>query len=107
MATVNQLSDFEAGSLARVVNDAARRAPASARFCGGRKVFVSALAEGLSYCGGLELFKARLVELNRRGLISLVRFDLSYAADMRLQAESEIRDGGATFHCVEDPDYSY
>lgn len=102
------LSDSDARSLANAVNAAVRRAPSAARFCGGRKVFVAPLLDIVGYAvpGGaaasLESFKLRLVELNRRGLIALVRFDLAGAHCPLVEAASEIRHLNASFHCVVD-----
>ena len=107
-ATLPALSDSDARSLADAINAAARRAPATARFCAGRKVFVAPLRDLMGYhvAGGdlasLDAFKARLVDLNRRGLIALVRFDLAGAHDVLTEAVSEIRHCGASFHCVVD-----
>jgi hypothetical protein len=78
---------------------------------GRRKVFVSALyaemAKQAPYVpysvGSLDAFKARLVDANREGLLSLARADLVAAMDPDAVAASEIRSLGSEFHFVIDP----
>ncbi len=48
----------------------------------------------------LDDFKKKLLEANRRGLLTLMRADLVGAMDPAEVAQSEINDRGATFHFV-------
>lgn len=107
-ATLPALSAADAQLLAARVLTAARKAPAGARWKDGRKVFVAELA-GLLRAEGyatsdLATLKARLVELHRRGLVVLSRFDMPASAHHSRGAvlASETLDGGARYHCVED-----
>jgi hypothetical protein len=71
----------------------------------GWKVFVSEIWKHLRSYDSMSLpeFKARLLRLNRKGLIILARADLIGAMDSAKVAASEITDRGATFHFVLDP----
>ena len=72
---------------------------------GTRKVFVSAVFEALSRAGhavDVEVVKPRLVDANRRGLLSLARADLVAAMPFDLVKASEIEDRWSTFHFVVD-----
>lgn len=84
---------------------AAASAERQARF-GDRKVFISALWRSLRAHPAVapmseDDFKARLVEANRAGLLTLHRADLVGAMDPREVAASETRYLNATFHFVE------
>lgn len=82
---------------------ATARAATSGRF-GPRKVFVSAIWEGLRDQPGmpdsLAALKARLLAAHRAGELELTRADLVAAMDPALVAASEIVADGATFHFV-------
>lgn len=102
-ATARPLDD---GSFAALVTDAARVIGPDGRF-GQHKVFISAiwrnLAEGLDRRGmSIDDLKARLIEANRAGLLSLARADLVGAMDPAEVKASEILDRGASFHFVVD-----
>lgn len=92
--------------LAAAVRAAARHMPAAGRF-GDEKVFVSAIWRALDpdrQFPGLTIdgYKARLLDANRRGALTLARADLVGAMDPREVAASEIRHLNATFHFVLD-----
>lgn len=69
---------------------------------GPRKVFICALWRAMAGAGRIDLFKQRLVDCNREGLLALARADLVGAMDPELVRESEIHWRGAEFHFVVD-----
>lgn len=82
---------------------AAARASTTGRF-GDDKVFISHVlrqldTEGFAV-GDVKGIKDRLVEVNRRGLLSLNRADLIEAMDPKDVAASEVKYLNATFHFV-------
>lgn len=76
---------------------------------GGRKVFISDLHQVAAPDMPLADFKARLVEANRKRLVSLSRADLVEAMDPAKVAASEAQGlaGGATFHRLDRPGSGY
>jgi hypothetical protein len=88
-----------------VVRDALKRVKGPGRF-GDRKVFVSALWQRVGRQLGMPLdeFKRWLASQHRAGALQLARADLVAAMDPHLVASSEIRDRGAEFHFVVDPE---
>lgn len=90
------------GSFARAVQ-AAARAATTGRF-GDRKVFVSAIWEGLrgrpEAPASLGELKHQLLAAHRAGALELARADLVAAMDPALVAASEILADGASFHFV-------
>jgi hypothetical protein len=94
-------------ALLKAVRERLPLVSAAGRF-GTEKVFISALWQELTqarlFNGALpiEAFKQWLLKANRDGELVLARADLVAAMDSRLVAESEVRNGGATFHFVLD-----
>jgi CheY-like chemotaxis protein len=79
---------------------------------GGGEVFIAALWRQLErnpeFRGiSVDQFKAALIDANRQGLLLLSRADLTGAMDPTEFRESEIRDRGATFHFVADPNWKW
>ena len=98
MALMND-NDFAAAVLS-----AAAQVPAAGRF-GADRVFVSALWKQLGEQRAalgptLDAFKARLLDANRRLLLTLARADMPGAMDRAKVAASEICHLNSTFHFV-------
>jgi hypothetical protein len=73
----------------------------------GDKVFIAAAWRALERSPGframtLSLFKRKLVEANRQGLVDLARMDARGDVDPEEVEESEVVDMGATFHMIRD-----
>jgi hypothetical protein len=97
-------AEFDLLAFAETVKALARTSPPGDRF-GGNKVFVAAVWRASQREPGfprlaLPEFKARLVEANRDGLLSLSRADLVQAMDPARVAESETHYLNAVFHFV-------
>jgi hypothetical protein len=72
---------------------------------GGRKVFISAVWDGLRRAArwstlSIADFKRRLLESHRAGSLELARADLVAAMEPRLVADSETLADGASFHFI-------
>lgn len=94
-------------AFAAMVNDAIRAIGSDGRY-GPHKVFVSAIWHQLAgdpRCVGMSVdeLKRRLLDAHRNDLLSLARADLVGAMDRDAVSASEIRDRGASFHFVLDP----
>jgi hypothetical protein len=81
------------------VNAAARKIIADGRGWGDSKAYICDVASELGTTTAA--IKAQLVELNRRGEISLSRADLIEAMDACKVAESHLAHLGADFHFVQ------
>lgn len=95
----------------QAVNDAIPQIGPEGRF-GPPKVFISEIWNEIQHEPALQgwtldRFKAWLLTANRDGKLALARADLVGAMNSKQVAASEIRDRGATFHFVLDPDASY
>jgi len=94
-------------AFAVMVNAAIRAIGPDGRY-GPHKVFVSAIWHQLAgdpRCAGMVVdeLKRRLLDAHRNDLLSLARADLVGAMDRDAVSASEIRDRGASFHFVLDP----
>lgn len=99
--TTCSLPDFAASvhsAVARVGHSTAMR-------FGARKVFISAVRAELTAAGmtiAAADFASRLLDANRRGLLSLARADLVAAMPTASVADSEIGDSRCEYHFVVD-----
>lgn len=90
--------------LTDIIQETISKIPEEGRFCGGRKVYISAVQANLGMFIDMDTFKELLIKLHTAGELHLERIDMPAFGDPMQLAESEIRHLGAVYHVIVDKD---